>query len=57
MQNTFCCFGGVADVAPEGPALTIDELKELGPEDRDEPMGTYYGEGDDVATAYEQFGA
>lgn len=56
MHNPFCCAGAVADVAPEEPALSIDELKALGPEERDDPMGTYFGEGDNVDEVYEQFG-
>lgn len=56
MQKKPCCFGGLAEVEPENPASTIDELKGLGPEDRDDPMGTYFGEGDDVALMYQQFG-
>lgn len=51
------CTGCLADnVGDPSQNWTLDELKKLPSPSQDNPLNSYYGTGDDVATAYEQFG-
>lgn len=52
------CIGCLAEaVRDPSQNWTIDELKKLKSPSQEDPLNHYYGEGDDVATAYEDFGA